>query len=300
MEQDIVLEVKGLSKTFKNVEAVKSLDLTIRKGEVYGLLGPNGSGKTTTLAMLLGILHPSKGSFSWFGNGDKNENRLRIGSLLETPNFYPYLNAYDNLKVVGTIKKVKNLQARIDEMIALVDLEERGKRPFRTFSLGMKQRLAVAAALLSDPEVLVLDEPTNGLDPQGIVEMRNLIINVAKQGKSIIFASHILAEVEIICSHVAILHKGDMIYNGTMKEIMTQDFLFRLKAQDISKLKSSLGNIGKLEIVEETEDGIIVKSQEKLDGSNLNKALVEQGIYVSELHEFQKSLETIFLEKLKK
>lgn len=300
MEQDIVLEVKGLSKTFKNVEAVKSLDLTIRKGEVYGLLGPNGSGKTTTLAMLLGILHPSKGSFSWFGNGDKNENRLRIGSLLETPNFYPYLNAYDNLKVVGTIKKVKNLQARIDEMIALVDLEERGKRPFRTFSLGMKQRLAVAAALLSDPEVLVLDEPTNGLDPQGIVEMRNLIINVAKQGKSIIFASHILAEVEIICSHVAILHKGDMIYNGTMKEIMTQDFLFRLKAQDISKLKSSIGNIGKLEIVEETEDGIIVKSQEKLDGGNLNKALVEQGIYVSELHEFQKSLETIFLEKLKK
>ncbi len=300
MQEEIVLEVKGLTKTFKNVEAVKSLDLTIKKGEVYGLLGPNGSGKTTTLAMLLGILHPTKGTYSWFNNGDKNENRLRIGSLLETPNFYPYLNAYDNLRVVGNIKKVKNLNARIDEMIALVDLEERGKRPFRTFSLGMKQRLAVAAALLSDPEVLVLDEPTNGLDPQGIVEMRNLILNVSKQGKSIIFASHILAEVEIICSHVAILHKGEMIYNGTMQEIMTQDFLYRLKANDMVKLKSCFDKIGNLEIVEESDAGIIVKSQEKIDGSYLNKALVEQGVFVSELHEFQKSLETIFLEKLKK
>ena len=300
MNEEIVLEVKGLTKTFKNVEAVKSLDLTIRKGEVYGLLGPNGSGKTTTLAMLLGILHPSKGSYSWFGNGDKNENRMRIGSLLETPNFYPYLNAYDNLKVVGKIKKVANLNKRIDEVVALVDLEERGKRPFRTFSLGMKQRLAVAAALLSDPEVLVLDEPTNGLDPQGIVEMRNLILEVAKQGKSIIFASHILAEVEIICSHVAILHNGDMVYNGTMKELMSQDFLFRLKAPDMNRLEQCIGEIPELEIVQNELEGFLVKSQEKLDGSKLNHALVEKGVYLSELHEYQKSLETIFLEKLKK
>jgi ABC-2 type transport system ATP-binding protein len=291
MNEEIVLEVKGLTKTFKNVEAVKSLDLTIRKGEVYGLLGPNGSGKTTTLAMLLGILHPSKGSYSWFGNGDKNENRLRIGSLLETPNFYPYLNAYDNLKVVGKIKKVANLNKRIDEVIALVDLEERGKRPFRTFSLGMKQRLAVAAALLSDPEVL---------DPQGIVEMRNLILEVAKQGKSIIFASHILAEVEIICSHVAILHNGDIVYNGTMKELMSQDFLFRLKAPDMNRLEQCIGEIPELEIVQNELEGFLVKSQDRLDGSKLNRALVEKGVYLSELHEYQKSLETIFLEKLKK
>ncbi|MNK00343.1 putative ABC transporter ATP-binding protein YxlF [compost metagenome] len=298
MQQEIVLEVKDLVKSFKQVRAVKSINLNLHKGEVLGLLGPNGSGKTTTLAMLLGILHPTSGSFSWFNNGTKDENRKRIGSLLETPNFYPYLNAYDNLKVVGTIKNVVNLPEKIDSVLELVDLKERGKRSFRTFSLGMKQRLAVAAALLSDPEVLVLDEPTNGLDPQGIVEMRQLIIEIARQGKTIILASHILAEVQVICSHVVILREGEMVYNGSMNSLLNQEQAFRLSASDMDRLEQALKTIPGIAIAERTAHDFLVTCQEETAGDTLNKRLVEQGIYVSELHAYQKNLETIFLEKL--
>lgn len=300
MQQEIVLEVTDLVKNFKKVQAVKSINLNLHKGEVLGLLGPNGSGKTTTLAMLLGILHPTSGSFSWFNNGTKDENRKRIGSLLETPNFYPYLNAYDNLKVVGIIKNVPNLKERIDFVLNLVDLKERGKRPFRTYSLGMKQRLAVASALLSDPEVLVLDEPTNGLDPQGIVEMRQLIIDIAKEGKTIILASHILAEVQIICSHVVILREGEMVYSGSMGSLLNQEQAFRLSAANMEQLEQALNSISGITIAEKTADDFLITCTERIEGSVINKRLVEQGVYVSELHAHQKNLETIFLEKLTK
>jgi ABC-type multidrug transport system ATPase subunit len=300
MQHEIVLEVTDLVKNFKKVQAVKSINMNLRKGEVLGLLGPNGSGKTTTLAMLLGILHPTKGSFSWFNNGTKDENRKRIGSLLETPNFYPYLNAYDNLKVIGIIKNVSNLTERIQSVLELVDLKERGKRPFRTYSLGMKQRLAVAGALLSNPDVLVLDEPTNGLDPQGIAEMRQLIIDIAKEGKTIILASHILAEVQIICSHVVILREGEMVYNGSMDSLLNQEQAFRLSSSNMDQLEKVLNSFPGVSIKERTEQDILVTCAEKTDGSLLNKHLVEQGIFVSELHAYQKNLETIFLEKLTK
>lgn len=300
MQQEIVLEVKNLVKNFKGVQAVKSINLNLHKGEVLGLLGPNGSGKTTTLAMLLGILHPTSGSFSWFNNGTKDENRKRIGSLLETPNFYPYLNAYDNLKVVGIIKNVPNLQERIHSVLEMVDLKERGKRPFRSYSLGMKQRLAVASALLSNPEVLVLDEPTNGLDPQGIAEMRQLIIDIAKEGKTIILASHILAEVQIICSHIVILREGEMVYNGSMESLLNQEQAFRLSATNMQQLEQALQSIPGISIAERTGTDLLVMCSEKIDGSSINKRLAEQGIYLSELHAHQKNLETIFLEKLTK
>ncbi|WP_341900015.1 ATP-binding cassette domain-containing protein [Fluviicola taffensis] len=300
MQQEIVLEVKNLVKNFKGVQAVKSINLNLHKGEVLGLLGPNGSGKTTTLAMLLGILHPTSGSFSWFNNGTQDENRKRIGSLLETPNFYPYLNAYDNLKVVGIIKNVPNLQERINSVLEMVDLKERGKRPFRSYSLGMKQRLAVASALLSNPEVLVLDEPTNGLDPQGIAEMRQLIIDIAKEGKTIILASHILAEVQIICSHIVILREGEMVYNGSMERLLNQEQAFRLSAANMQQLEQALHSIPGISIAERTETDLLVTCNEKIDGSLINKRLAEQGIYLSELHAHQKNLETIFLEKLTK
>ena len=248
--------------------------------------------------MLLGILHPTSGSFSWFSNGTVDENRKRIGSLLETPNFYPYLNAYDNLKVVGLIKNVANLQERIDYVLELVDLKERGKRPFRTYSLGMKQRLAVGAALLSDPEVLVLDEPTNGLDPQGIAEMRQLIIDIAKQGKTIILASHILAEVQVICSHIMILREGEMVYDGSMNSLLNQEQAFRLSASNMAQLEQALQSMPGISIAEKTTTDLLITCGEKTDGSVINKHLAEQGIYVSELHAHQKNLETIFLEKL--
>ncbi|MDR0802626.1 ATP-binding cassette domain-containing protein [Fluviicola sp.] len=296
---DIILEINNLSKSYKRVDAVKNLSFDIRKGNVYGLLGPNGSGKTTTLAMLMGILHPTHGSFSWFGNGRKDSNRLRIGCLLETPNFYPYLNAYDNLRVTATIKNMPHPKNRISEVLEYVDLADRGKRPFRTYSLGMKQRLAVASAILSDPEVLVLDEPTNGLDPEGIAEIRELILNIAAQGKTIILASHILDEVQKICSHVVMLKQGEMAYNGTLKELLTQHKSYNLMAENRSELLRVLKNIPGVVIQNETEDSILIELRGEISAARLNQLVVEQGIYLSELHAYQKSLETIFLERMK-
>jgi ABC-2 type transport system ATP-binding protein len=181
-----------LRKVYKDTVALKELSFTVESGQIFGLLGPNGSGKTTTLGILLGVIQPNGGTFSWFKNGQKDENRKNIGALLETPNFYPYLNAVDNLKVVAKIKGIKDEQSAIERALKNVQLWERKKSKFKTFSLGMKQRLAIASAMLSDPDVLVLDEPTNGLDPQGIAEMRDLILDIAKEGKTIIIASHLL------------------------------------------------------------------------------------------------------------
>jgi ABC-type multidrug transport system ATPase subunit len=296
---EIVLQVDNLSKKYKKVDAVKGVSFDIKKGNVYGLLGPNGSGKTTTLAMLMGILHPTQGSFSWFGNGQEDRNRLRIGCLLETPNFYPYLNAYDNLRVTATIKKMHNPKARIEEVLEYVDLKERGKRTFRTYSLGMKQRLAVAAALLSDPEVLVLDEPTNGLDPEGIAEMRELILKIGSEGKTIILASHILDEVQKICTHVVMLKQGEMVYNGSMSDLLLQRKSYQLMADDREKLLSVLGSLPQVKILTNEPDSLMVELDENLTGADLNRLVAEKGIYLSELHAYQKSLETIFLERIK-
>lgn len=296
---EIVLQVDNLSKKYKKVDAVKGVSFDIKKGNVYGLLGPNGSGKTTTLAMLMGILHPTQGSFSWFGNGQEDRNRLRIGCLLETPNFYPYLNAYDNLRVTATIKKMQNPKARIEEVLEYVDLKERGKRTFRTYSLGMKQRLAVAAALLSDPEVLVLDEPTNGLDPEGIAEMRELILKIGSEGKTIILASHILDEVQKICSHVVMLKQGEMVYNGSMTDLLLQRKSYQLMADDREKLISVLGGLSQVKILTNEPDSLMVELDEHLTGADLNRLIAEKGVYLSELHAYQKSLETIFLERMK-
>lgn len=296
---EIVLQVDNLSKKYKKVDAVKGVSFDIKKGNVYGLLGPNGSGKTTTLAMLMGILHPTQGSFSWFGNGQEDRNRLRIGCLLETPNFYPYLNAYDNLRVTATIKNMQDPKARIEEVLEYVDLKERGKRTFRTYSLGMKQRLAVAAALLSDPEVLVLDEPTNGLDPEGIAEMRELILKIGSEGKTIILASHILDEVQKICSHVVMLKQGEMVYNGSMTDLLLQRKSYKLMADDREKLLSVLRGLSQVKILADDPDSLMVELDENLTGADLNRLVAEKGVYLSELHAYQKSLETIFLERMK-
>jgi ABC-2 type transport system ATP-binding protein len=249
--------------------------------------------------MLMGILHPTQGSFSWFGNGQEDRNRLRIGCLLETPNFYPYLNAYDNLRVTATIKNMPNPKARIEEVLEYVDLKERGKRTFRTYSLGMKQRLAVAAALLSDPEVLVLDEPTNGLDPEGIAEMRELILKIGSEGKTIILASHILDEVQKICSHVVMLKQGEMVYNGSMTDLLLQRKSYKLMADDREKLISVLRGLPQVKILTEESDSLMVELDEHLTGADLNRLVAENGVYLSELHAYQKSLETIFLERMK-
>ena len=183
-----VLTTKSLSKNYGKIKAVDKLDMTIEAGNVYGILGPNGSGKTTTLGLILGILQASEGEFSWFDNEFGDQTRKKIGSILETPNFYPYMNALDNLEIIRHIKGPE-VKADFDELLELVNLAHRKKSAFRTYSLGMKQRLAIAATLIGDPEVLIFDEPTNGLDPQGIAEVRNLLQRIAGMGKTVIMAS---------------------------------------------------------------------------------------------------------------
>ena len=292
---EVILEINGLRKKYGNVLALDSLSLTVERGQVFGLLGPNGSGKTTTLAILLGVLNATQGTFSWFGNGQEDENRKKIGALLETPNFYPYLNAVDNLVVVAKIKGMTNYDQRIEEVLKRVNLWERKSSKFSTFSLGMKQRLAIASALLSDPEILVLDEPTNGLDPVGIIEMRNLILEIAKEGKTIIIASHILDEVEKICTHVAILRKGKLLQNGTLKEIMRQERLFLIKADDLNQLRSVVESQTDIQFVREMEQELLISSS-KENAGDVNRLFAEKGIYLSGLREYNKNLETIFLE----
>lgn len=296
-----ILEVNNLSKNYKNIKAVDTLKLSVEKSMIFGILGPNGSGKTTTLGMLLGILRPTAGSFSWFGNGDDDINRKRIGALLETPNFYPYLTAVQNLKVTARIKGIKDQENEIERVLRKVDLWDRRNSKFKTFSLGMKQRLAIGATLLGDPEVLVLDEPTNGLDPQGIAEIRELIMDVGKQGKTIIIASHILDEVEKICTHCAILRKGELLQTGPIDQIIgNQDVtLFKIASEDSAKLRSVINTLDQYSIYKEEGDLIILRAQKDMKGSDLNREFYDRGVTLSHLALFKESLENQFLEIIK-
>jgi ABC-type multidrug transport system ATPase subunit len=297
--EEIILEINNLRKVYKDVVALDSLSFQVKKGQVFGLLGPNGSGKTTTLGILLGVLRQESGNFSWFHNGAKDENRKNIGALLETPNFYPYLNPFDNLVVVAKIKGMTDYDARIDEVLKRVNLFERKKSKFRTFSLGMKQRLAIASAMLNDPDVLVLDEPTNGLDPEGIAEIRDLIKEIASTGKTIIIASHILDEIEKVCTHVAILRKGKLLQNGELSEVMTQERLLMLKSANLTELKNAIERISAIKFINIKENELLVAISDDYDPANLNKELAGLGIYLSSIREHRKNLESMFLEIIK-
>jgi ABC-2 type transport system ATP-binding protein len=291
-----VLQTESLRKTYKNLVALNKLDITVEKGQIYGLLGPNGSGKTTTLGILLGAIKADQGTFSWFKNGEKDENRKKIGALLETPNFYPYLNAIDNLKIVGKIKDVPDLLTHIEKVLKQVDLWKRKTTKFNAYSLGMKQRLAIASAMLSDPDVLVLDEPTNGLDPQGIAEIRTLILDIAKGGKTVIIASHILDEIEKMCTHVGILKNGKLIQQGTMQEIMSQDKLLLINGESHEKLKATIDELPALVFVKELNGQLLIRAEETFSPSQVNQLIAEKGVYLNALSVYKKNLETIFLE----
>ena len=291
-----VLQTESLRKTYKNLVALNKLDITVEKGQIYGLLGPNGSGKTTTLGVLLGAIKADQGTFSWFKNGEKDENRKKIGALLETPNFYPYLNAIDNLKIVGKIKDVPDLLTHIEKVLKQVDLWKRKTTKFNAYSLGMKQRLAIASAMLSDPDVLVLDEPTNGLDPQGIAEIRTLILDIAKGGKTVIIASHILDEIEKMCTHVGILKNGKLIQQGTMQEIMSQDKLLLINGESHEKLKATIDELPALVFVKELNGQLLIRAEETFSPSQVNQLIAEKGVYLNALSVYKKNLETIFLE----
>lgn len=291
-----ILQVKSLRKTYAGEVALKGLNISVKKGQVYGILGPNGSGKTTTLGILLGVLHPDSGYFNWFKGEKGNSYKKEIGALLETPNFYPYLNAIDNLKIVATIKSLDNETESIEKALKTVNLWFRRKASFSSYSLGMKQRLAIASAILGDPEVLVLDEPTNGLDPQGIKEIRALILDISARGKTIIIASHILDEIEKVCTDVAILKNGELIREARLSEILIQDKVLSIAGENLDAIKVAIEEIPNLTYLQSLDTHILIGVSAELSEAEVNKAFVEKGIYLSRLKVHKRSLESMFLE----
>lgn len=292
-----ILSINNLSKSYGKVHAVQQVSLTINQGEIYGVLGPNGSGKTTTLGMILDVLKADSGSFSWFGKAPDKSIRKKIGSLIETPNFYPYLSARQNLGIACQIKQVP--ESEIERVLGIVNLTERANSKFKTYSLGMKQRLALASALLGNPDVLVLDEPTNGLDPQGIAEVRTIIKDLVSQGKTIIMASHILDEVEKICSHVAVLKSGKLLTYGPIQAVLNKQEQVYVAANDMGLLKVVLGQIDGVSSIKESSNKIYLMLAQGKDSAYLNKALFEKGIVVNELGVQKPDLEANFLELVK-
>ncbi|MFK7787666.1 MAG: ABC transporter ATP-binding protein [Crocinitomicaceae bacterium] len=297
-----VLSIRGLSKNYKSFPAVKGVSFDVERQMVFGILGPNGSGKTTTLGMLMGVIRPSGGNFEWFNNGQKDENRKRIGSLLETPNFYPYLSAVQNLQISAKIKGIDSPEKSIENVLKTVGLYQRRDSKFKTFSLGMKQRLAIGAALLGSPEVLVLDEPTNGLDPQGIAEIRELIIRIGKSGKTIIIASHILDEIQKVCTHCAILREGDLLQVSTIDHLIGNEDvrLIKVKAGDMTKVQSLIDAEKSYSVYKEEDGTIIIRCSRDVTAEKMNQFFYEKGVVLSQLNEFSESLENQFLEIIKK
>jgi ABC-2 type transport system ATP-binding protein len=291
-----VLTLNGITKFYGPIRALNNVSFEVPQGSVFGILGPNGSGKTTLLSIVLDVLKANNGNFLWFGHSGSPEQRQKIGSLLETPNFYHYLSAIDNLKVTQSISGRGNRED-IDEVLKKVKLYERRKSRFKTYSLGMKQRLAIAASLLGDPKVLVLDEPTNGLDPVGIAEIRELIVELKKTGHTIIMASHLLDEVEKVCTHVAILKTGDVITTGDVNEVLQDEDVVEVSAADLNALANSLqpfsSNIS-IDNVSNTVQLLLPKGTAKLD--EINRFCFEKGIVLNHLLLKKKRLEARFFE----
>ena len=289
-----ILSINNLTKKFGYLTAVKDLSFSINKGNVYGILGPNGSGKSTTLGVVLNVVNKTYGEFHWFdGNVSTHDALKKVGAIIERTNFYPYMSAYQNLKLVSKIKGVEF--SKIDEKLELVGLLDRKNSKFRTFSLGMKQRLAIASALLNDPEILILDEPTNGLDPQGIHQIRELIKEIAKNGTTILLASHLLDEVEKVCTHVVVLRKGEKLYSGRVDEMISSHGFFELKSNDHEKLINFLKSIDTIGIVKEKDGLITAFLNEPMEASVFNKLLLDNGIILSHLVQRKESLEEQFL-----
>lgn len=293
-----ILDIKQLSKHYGALKAVDNVSFKIEKGHVYGILGPNGSGKSTTLGMVLNVVNPTAGNYSWFEGSTSNHDALkRIGAIIERPNFYPSMDAVQNLKLVCKIKNIT--EDKIDEKLELVDLLSRKHSPFKTYSLGMKQRLAIASALLNDPEILILDEPTNGLDPQGIRKIRDIIQFIASQGTTILLASHLLDEVEKVCTHVIVLRTGKMLYCGPVEE-MNKNFGFILiDAKDKPALNAFLKTQDYAGSTEDTMDGFEVKLLKDVDTTKINQDAFNSGIVLSRLMFKKQSLEDQFIELTK-
>src|SRR5690349_1021662 len=289
-----IVETHGLTKRFgSGVLAVNSVDMSVRRGEVYGFLGPNGAGKTTTLRMLVGLIRPTSGAATVAGHAPGDPNGLaRIGSLIESPGFYPYLSGRENLRVVADLAGVNG--KRVDEALDIVELTSRSRRNFGTYSTGMKQRLGVAAALLKDPELLILDEPTNGLDPQGMAEMRKLIKEIGQGDRTVLLSSHLLGEVEQICDRVGVISNGRLVRQSTVQDLVGQEGVL-VRAQPVDKAQEMLTAMFGAGAISRQDGAIHIKVTPDHSG-DVNRQLVAAGITVSELRPFEGSLEEVFFQ----
>ncbi len=296
-----ILSIENLSKNYGGIKALQNVSFEVPEKTVFGILGPNGSGKTTLLGIVMDVLKASGGSFSWHGEQSTAAVRKKIGTLLETPNFYHYLSAEANLKIAARIKGKG--EEDIDKVLHTVNLYQRKTSKFNTYSLGMKQRLAIASALLGNPDILVFDEPTNGLDPAGIAEIRELIKELNRNGKTIIMASHILDEVEKVCTHVAIIQKGVLKTVGSVKEVMNTSgsdnlttVIIELSAGDNKQLRNILGQMNGVTEIMSVDNYLQISCSETVNAAAINKFCFENGIVLDKLNEKRKSLETRFLE----
>ena len=290
-----ILALNGITKFYGSIQALDQVSFSVPKGSVFGILGPNGSGKTTMLGIVMNVLRASSGTYSFFGQPASADVRKQVGTLLETPNFYHYLSAERNLRITAAIKGrgVEDIAAVLQK----VNLFERKDSKFSTFSLGMKQRLAIAAALLGNPEVLVLDEPTNGLDPVGIAEIRSLILQLAAEGKTIIMASHLLDEVEKVCTHVAIMKKGKLITTGHVDEVLANEDIVELGASDLSRLEAAV--TGLPGVTQLKKQSTCIQLFYAIGTANLeaiNQHCFSNGVVLNQLQLKKKSLETKFFE----
>ena len=296
-----ILSLNKVTKFYGHVRALNDISFEVPEGSVFGILGPNGSGKTTLLGIVMDILKVSSGNYLWNGESGNERLRQQIGTLLETPNFYPYLSGENNLKIAAAIKQRGNED--IPRVLQTVNLLERKKSKFSTYSLGMKQRLAIASTLLGDPGILVFDEPTNGLDPAGIAEIRELIKDLNRQGKTIIMASHILDEVEKVCTHVAIIQKGILKTTGTVSEVLsggvaTSDIgiLIEVGADDLVVLQSELKEMKGILHIMTNGTSLQLQCSESVTTRQINQYCFEKGITLNQLILKRKNLETRFLE----
>lgn len=293
-----VLKIDRLVKNYGKLRAVNELSLQVEEGCVFGLLGPNGSGKTTTLGVILDVLKKTSGDYQWFGKPASRDSRKKIGAILEVPSFYPYLSGRQNLQIMAKIKG--SGEDRIDAVLGQVGLSDRSTDPYKSYSLGMKQRLAIAGALLADPPVLILDEPTNGLDPQGIAEMRKLILEVAQHGKTILLASHILDEVQKVCSHFAVLKNGRKIYSGTVDGALNANQWVEVAAPDMKNLVEMLGTLPSIKQLKLEKDVVAVQLEDSFTPYLLHSFLIGKGVVLTHLSERRSSLEQKFFSILEK
>lgn len=295
---ETILSIKNLNKRYGSLQALKNVSFDIHKGNVYGILGPNGSGKSTTLGIVLNVVNKTSGEYRWFGGTMETHEALKkVGAIIERPNFYPYMTAKENLELVCKIKGIN--YAKVNEKLELVGLVDRQNSKFSTFSLGMKQRLAIASALLNDPEILILDEPTNGLDPQGIHQIRDIIKQIASKGTTILLASHLLDEVEKVCTHVLVLRKGEILYTGLVDGMSANEGFFELQADDTENLILAVKTHPAVKNIVNEDGKVLVYLKNDLEAKELNRFLFEKNIVLNHLVKRKNSLEEQFLELTK-